>query len=138
MDWMEALIARLAGTAALAALAQDRISWFDRQRGDGVPALVLTAVFAGREWTHDGPDELDRPTVQFDCWAEVADQAVSLARELRLAMEAGGDATTAGGSSWRFHPAQLTGFGSEGEVNPDGGARLYRIRHDYEFHVEEI
>lgn len=128
----EALVNRLVASAGVAQFAHDRVSWFGRQRGDGLPALTLALVSPGREWTHGGPDNLDRAWVQFDCWADSAAGAVSLGRAVRAEME---QAATVLGVT--FHPAMLVGQATDDETNPDGGARLFRVRMDFQFYHEE-
>lgn len=128
----EALVARLAAAPAVAAVVGSRISFFGRQREDILPALMLTTIDPGREWTHAGPDWLDRAMVQFDCWGSTPAQVVALKTALRDVLEI---AATAGGI--KFHPAMLTSERWDEEVNPDGGQRLFRISLDYLFYHEE-
>ena len=129
----EALITRLAGVSAVADLVDDRISWFARVRGDGVPALSLGKISPGREWTHDGPSGLDRPRVQIDHWAATETEAVALARAVQAEMEVQADV-----AGTRFHPAMLDGEGWTDEGEQDGGAPLFRISRDYFFYHEQI
>lgn len=129
----EDLIARLAGVSSIAALVGDRISWFGRQRGDALPALMLSKISPGREWTHTGPDGLDRPRVQFDCWAAGDGDAAALARALRDALELSADVGTT-----RFHPAMIDGEGWSDDGEQDGGAQLFRISQDYLFFHETL
>lgn len=133
MPMEESMIARLAGVSGIAALVGDRISWFGRVRGDALPALALSKISPGREWTHGGPIELDRPRVQIDHWAATETEAVALARAVQAELEVQADV---GGT--RFHPAMLDGEGWTDEGEQDGGAPLFRISRDYFFYHEQI
>jgi hypothetical protein len=64
----EDLVARLAGVAPIAAIFDSRISWFELPRAAGLPAIMLTMVYPGEDWTHQGPMALTAPRVQFDVW----------------------------------------------------------------------
>lgn len=128
----EALTARLAGAAGVAAICGDRISFFGRQRDDALPALVLTTVSPGRAWTLTHPDNLDRAMVQFDCWGTSPAQVLALKMALRTELEA--EATVGG---IKFHPAMLAALRTDEETDPDGGPRLFQISLDYLFYHEE-
>ena len=132
MAMEEALIARLAGAAGIAALAGSRISWAGRVRGDPLPCLVLHLIAPGRAWSHDGPDGLDHPRVQFDAWAATLDDALALARAVRGEMEqaASQDGVT-------FHPAMLASAQWTDEGEQDGGSPLFRASQDFQFYYEE-
>lgn len=129
----EALVARLQLAPEVAFYAGNRVSWFGFNRGDALPAVALVKVSPGREWTHDGPDGLDRPRVQFDCRAASADAALALARAVQALVETADDVMGV-----RFHPAMIEreDFIDEGEQ--DGGAPLFRVSQDYLFYFEEI
>lgn len=129
MAMEENLVSRL---VALGTTAGSRVSWFGRQRGDALPAIQLTKVYPGRDWTMAEPDNLDRPRVQIDCWAASAGAAATLARAVRSGMESSATVSTT-----LFHPAMLDGEGWDEEESPDGGARLFRVRMDFQFYHEE-
>lgn len=133
MPMEEDLVARLTGDAAVAAIVGQRVSWFGRQRGDGFPALVLSKISPGREWTHDGPDELDRPRVQIDAYSDDPDEALALSRAVRAEME-----TTADVGDTRFHPAMIDTDQLVDDGELDGGQPLFRAVQDYQFYHEEI
>ncbi len=99
----------------------------------GAAQVVLLKLSQGREYTHDGPDGLDGPTVQFDCLSSLPGTAWALARAVREEMER--EATADGVQS---HPAQQLGetFGDDAEQ--DGGARLFRVSMDFQFYFEEL
>jgi Protein of unknown function (DUF3168) len=128
-----ALITRLNAVPAITGLTGDRISWFDRVRGDGLPALVLTQISPGREYTHDGPDELDRPRVRFDCWADDQVSAKALARAVLTTMESAADV-----GDVRFWPAELQVARDLPEAEQDGGAALFRVQQEFLFFHETI
>lgn len=126
----EALVARLVAAGTTAA---DRISWFGRVRGDGLPAVELTLISPGEEWTHDGPDGLDRPRVRFDIYAATDVGAVALGRAIRAEMQ--GEATVGG---VLFHPARLEASRMLDAEEETGGDPLFRLQHEYLFYHEEI
>lgn len=134
---MEAdMLARLVGVAGLSPVGT-RIAWGERPRGSSpeFPALVLTQVSPGREWTHDGPDGLDFPRVQFDFYGPSPEQLRTLFIALRDELEAT-PFTDQGGT--RFHQAFLeTRVGPTAEDLVDG-VRIFRIRCDFQFHHESI
>lgn len=127
------LVMRLQLAAEVGALAGDRVSWAGFQRGDGLPGIALYMISPGREWTHSGPDGLDRPRVQVDCRAATIEAAFELARAVRDELETAADV---GGT--RFHPAMLDGEGFIDEGEQDGGDPLFRVSQDFLFHHEEI
>lgn len=127
------LVTRLTGASAIAALCGQRVSWFWRQRGDAVPAISLTLISPGREWTHAGPDGLDGPRVQFDLWARTFDQVTALKAAVLAEME---QLREAGGT--RFHEGWLESERWVSEGEQDGGEMLLRIALDFMFYHEEI
>ena len=142
MPMEEALIARLNGAATINTITGDgvpgpagrqAISWFDRQRGDPLPGITLSKISPVREYDHSGPDRLDRPRVQIDCYARTSAAAAALHRAVRAEMEAGADV-----AGIRFHPAQLDGEGWTFDGEEDGGEPLYRASQDFLFYFEEL
>ena len=128
MAMEEALVARLSAATAVAGIAWDRISWFERPRRGGLPCVVLTMISPGREWTHGGPDGLDRPSVQFDCWAESDTAALALARAVQAEME---QPRTV--SDWVFHEGALEGQQIDTPDDLAGGLKLFRVSLDFSF-----
>lgn len=126
----EALVARL---VAADTSADDRISWFGRARGDGVPAIELTLISPGEEWTHDGPDGIDEPRVRMDLYAASDVEAVALGREVRAEMQVH---RTVGGVL--FHPARLDAARTLEAEEQDGGDPLFRIQQEYLFFHQEV
>lgn len=126
----QALVDRLQAALSLPA---GQVSWFERQRGEGLPAVTLTKVSPGRDYTHAGHDGLDGPRVQFDCWAGDAAGLLDLRDAVRAEMEAG--ATVSG---VRFTPGQVELESWVGEDKADGGQRLFRAILDILFYHEEI
>lgn len=128
MPMEEALVARLTGVTAISNIVGTNISWFERPRA--FPAVTLTEVFSGREWTQDGPDGLDAPRVQFDCWSTKPSQAEAIARLILAEMEQLTPVTVSG---WVFYPAWLEQRIRDAE-QIDGGAVIYRTALDLNFH----
>lgn len=130
MGMEEALIARLTGVGAIADLVVDRVSWFERPRAGGLSAITLTPVTVGEDWTHDGPDGLDGPRIQFDIWGRSSLEALALERAVRAEMETVTPVTVGG---CLFHPASLERRQWSVE-DLDGDTKVFRIQHDYEFY----
>lgn len=126
----EALVARLAASAPIAAIVGNRVDWFDRP--DGFPALVLTKAAPGREWNMDGPDGLDAPRVQGDCWALAKGTVAALARALRAEME---QPRTVGAIC--FHEGWLVGETWNAAEDIEGGETAFRVTMDFKFYFEE-
>lgn len=133
MAFEEALVARLQAAAAVAAIAGSRVSWFERPRIGGLPCVELTEIAPGEEWTHSGPDGVNRALVQFDAWAETATIAMQLARAVKTEMQRLPTVTAAG---WVFHPAALEMRRHEVD-DIDGGTKVYRVQQDFSFYHEE-
>lgn len=129
----EALVERVKADAVIGPLVGDVVSWFDRQRGDPLPAVTLTQVSPGREWTHSGPDGLDRPRVRLDIWSRDADQAAAMGRALLAMMET--DEVVDG---VRFHPAEFAANRWWNEGEQEGGEPLYRVQQEFLFFHEEV
>lgn len=131
MAMEEALVARL--VAALGATVGSRVSWFERQRSDALPALTLNPVSPGRDYDHAGADGLDFPRVQIDCWADRADTVQALRRAVRAEMETAADV-----SGVRFHPAFVENDTWIGADEQDSGLPLFRVILDFQFYHEEL
>lgn len=136
---MEAdLVARLdadAGTGVLVGRDADdvaSISWGLLVQGAPWPALVLTKVSPGRDYTHGGPDGLDGPRVQIDVLAETDIAADALAKAVIACMEGAG---TVGGTT--FHHGFLEGESWVDEGEQAGGKALFRIVLEFTFYHEE-
>ena len=130
MAMEEALVGRLRAALGLDA---GRVSWFERQRGEGLPAITLNKVYPGRDYSHGGHDGLPGPRVQFDCWGGTAAGAVALSRAVLAEME---QSATVDGV--RLTPGQLEMETWAGEDKADGGQRLFRAILDIQFYHEEI
>lgn len=125
-----------AGVAAAAGITGGAlsISWGLPKQGWPWPALVISMVDPGREYTHGGADGLDGPRVQFDALAETDVAATALADAVRAAIEAGG--TVAGAR--KFHPGWLESRTTVDEGNLEGGRPLFRVMQEFQFFHEEI
>lgn len=117
---------------AASTAAGDRVSWGNRARGDGLPALVLLMVSPGEEWTHDGPDGLNEPRIRVDCYARLDADADALAAEVKAEMAA---AATGGGVV--FHPASLEAERDLGDEDEAPGKPVYRVQLEFMFFYEE-
>lgn len=132
MAMEEDLVARLVADAGVSALVGEAVSWFERNRDDALPALVLTKVSPGRDYTHGGADGLDGPRVQFDCLGRTGTEAVALKRAVVACME---QAATVGDTL--FHIAFLEGENWIAQGEQDGGEALFQLSLDFIFYHEE-
>lgn len=136
MSWHIDLVNRLRGDSALAALVGQRIAWFEAARSwpDDATAIVMQEIDAGREYTHQGHDGLDRPRVQFDIYAVSGEVIFDVGARLVAAMEQAGIEQ----GSTRF------GFGflaNRRMLDPEtlaSGARVQRLSIAFEFTHEII
>jgi hypothetical protein len=124
------LRARIEANAGVAAIVGGAVSWFEKNRKDGYPCVILNTIDPGRDWTHGGPSGLDEPRVQIDSYGKTLAEADALALAVRAAMESGG---TFGGSV--FGPGMLESEVTATEDEQDGGQRLYRVSQDYTFTI---
>jgi len=132
MAMEEDLVARLVADAGVSAIVGEVVSWFERNRDDPLPALVLTKVSPGRDYTHAGGDGLDGPRVQFDCLGTMGDEAVALKRAVVACME---PAATVGDTM--FHNGFLEGETWISQGEQDGGEPLFQLSLDFIFYHEE-
>jgi hypothetical protein len=134
-----ALVARLAAVPAIAAITGANIAWLERPRRGALPAITLTMIYPGREYTHEGADELDMPLLQFDFWGEDADDLRALADLVITEMERQPHVDVApGGGVVRFHPAFLERDQDETPVDLDSDLKVYRIIQEWRFHWEVL
>lgn len=122
------LRARLEADAGIAAIVGGAVSWFEKNRRNVYPAVILNGIDPGRDYTHQGPDGLDLPRVQIDSYGTTAAQADALGLAVRAAME---PAQTFGSTA--FGPGFLEGENTFAEGEQDGGQSLYRVSQDYTF-----
>jgi hypothetical protein len=133
VSWRGDLVSRLRADATLASLLGTRIAWFEAGRSwTAFPQLVMQEISPGREYTHNGPDGLDGPRVQFDIYAATGTSAEAVEAALLACMEAGG---TRGDTT--FHPAFLEDRGMSAEDLADG-QRALRLRMDFIFYHETV
>lgn len=132
MPMEDDLLARLKAAAPIAAIVGQAINWFDRPRGT-FPAITLTKVSPGRNWTFDAPDGLDQPRVQFDFWALKKAQVAALARATLAEME---QPRTVGTTA--FEPADLDLERWPEAEDADGVGPVFRIQMDLTFFHSEV
>ena len=135
MSWRNDLITRLRGDAALAARLGARIAWFENARGWGqtYPQLVLQEISPGREYTHDGPDGLDEPRVQFDIYALSGGEIEAVEAALLAEMES---PANVGGTG--FDHAFLEGRRMLPSADLADQTRVLRMSMDFTFFHETI
>ena len=133
------LVTRLAGDAAISAIVntaldtEEAISWHGFQRGDNYPAIMLTMITPGEEWTHDGVDPIERPRVRFDIRGADADVLETLSVAIKAEMRGAADV-----SDTRFHPAMLEAERTINLDEQDGGELLFQVQLEFMFYHEEI
>ena len=135
MGWRGDLVTRLRADAALTAAVGVRVAWFEAARGwEAYPLLAMQEISAGREYTHDGPDGLDEPQVQFDIYGVSAAEVEAVEDALMAEMETA--AVDAG--STRFHMGFLQRRNAGKPEDLADGRRIFRMTLDYLFHWETI
>lgn len=123
----EALVARLKAADGVGGA----VAWGELPRQAALPSTTLTFITPGREYTHDGPTELDLARVQFDNWGASAPDALARARAVLTEME-----QAVAIADWQFQPAQLEGrLGPEPDDLADGG-KVWRVMLDLSFYHE--
>ena len=83
----EDLRAALLANAGVSALVGGRISWGLRPQGQALPAVSLTRVTGGYDYTLAERVRTTRPLVQIDCWAGAYGDAKALARAMATALD---------------------------------------------------
>ena len=134
---MEAdLLTRLGAVTGLAPLS-GRIAWIERPRKSSpeFPALVMTIVSPGRQWTLSGPDNLDRPRIQFDFYGTSLDQLRDLFAAFRDEMETTPFVDV---GATRFHPAMLDTQRDMPAEDLANGIRIFRFNADFQFYHETV
>lgn len=116
----EALRLKLLANPAIAAMVA-AVAWGARPDATALPAITLSQVSAGRNYTHEGADDLTDPLIQFDYWGRSQWEVIQLERLVTAEME-----TAATVSGVAFGAAFLE---SQQDFDPediDGGATVYR------------
>lgn len=134
MSWRADLLTRLRGDAALASVFGTRIAWFQAARSWATyPQLVLQEISPGREYTHNGPDGLDEPRVQFDIYADT--DASLLAGEAALMAEMEGTAQV---GATRFGNGYLAGRSTPDPDYLANNRPILRLSMDFTFFHESV
>lgn len=132
--WRQDLITRLTGDAPLAAVFGQRIAFFEAARSwDRYPQLVLQEISPGREYTHDGPDGLDRPRVQFDIYSDTGAALLDGETALLIAMER---EQTVGGTKFHFGFLDARSMPDPGDLANQ--RRILRLSMDFSFFHESV
>lgn len=127
------LITRLTEAAAIGAIVGDAVSWHERPATLGFPAIVLTGVSPGRDYTHDGADGLDEPRVQFDLFGLDAVELITLKRAVIAEMEQSAEVADV-----QFDEGFLeTEFTPPAEILADG-RRVYRVTQEWAFFFKPL
>ena len=135
MSWRGDLKDRLRGDAALQSLCANRISWFEARRSWAeYPQIVMQEISPGRDYTHDGPDGLDEPRVQFDILAEDGADIEAVETALLAEMEQAGVEQ----GSTRFGFGFLVDRRMLDPVDLGNNRRVQRLKMDFQFFHETI
>ena len=136
MDLQAAFRARLLANAPLSAAVSGRIYWGIRPQGSALPALVLTKVAPGQDWTHSGPGPMVNPWVQIDIYSADYPAAGPIAAALQAEMQRL-NRVTAGGWTF-FPPGTLASDQWPGVESLPDGIQAHRVIQDYRFWAEPI
>lgn len=90
-----AIIAALTGAAGVTALAGNRVFVAGARQGAVYPYVTVQRISTQGAAHLDGPSNLDWPRFQIDSWSPIANDAVTLAEAIRVAIDSVN--TTAGG-----------------------------------------
>jgi hypothetical protein len=133
MDLQEALHARLIASSPLNTLIGNSIHWGLRPQGRPLPAIVLTKVAPGQEWTFSGPGVALNPWVQLDYWGEDYPTLSTIVEAAQAEMQRLTRVTIGG---WTFYPpALLLSEQWPGVEQQKDGTKPHRVTQDYRFWV---
>jgi hypothetical protein len=119
----EDLIALMRGTAAISALAGDRVSAFDHPQGKGVPYVTAVTISGAEGLTLKGRDGLTDARAQIDCYDRTRAGAKALARAVITALH--------GHRGARFRLVSHLGTRDSREGGTNEAERLYRVSLDF-------
>lgn len=122
----EALVARLLASPAISMIAGPRVNWGFRVQGEGLPAITLFDVSAGRSYTYGGAAALEGPRVQVDCWATDFSGAKALARAVIATLEPPADV-----AGITFQGAFLANERGPTTEDLGGGLKVHRVSLDF-------
>ncbi len=125
------LVTRL---TAAATLAGEGISWFERAGDPAATTVMMTPVSPGRDYTHDGPDGLDGPRVQFNYVGTDPDALLTLRQQVRDAMEQVDPIAGETVGDTIFWPAEVVGSGALPVEDLADQTRLFGLYDDMMFH----
>lgn len=122
-----ALTAELLADAGVTALVGDRIFPMGGRQGTAYPYVTYMRISTAGAERLDGPNTLEWPRFQIDCWAAAAPtgsalQALSVAEAIRLAI----DNVPIDGD-----PAFAATFQDQSGPAPDEETRSFRVSQDY-------
>ncbi len=124
----EAIIARLLATAAVTAIAGQRITPGRRDQGSALPSLVLHKIDAPRGYHLSGDSGLVAARLQIDCWGASYASAKLLARAVINALS---------GVRWAQPGLRIDGILVEDEADDtfdESNQALFRTRLDLMVH----
>ena len=78
---------RLTGFSGLAALIGSRVDADNRQQNDPLPAITFLRIDSRRVWAMGSDTGLVRARYQFDIWTDNYADIISVAEQLRLALQ---------------------------------------------------
>lgn len=83
----EALTKRLLASTALGAWVGKSIFWGAKPEGKPSPYITMQIAARNRDYTHDGPDDLQYPRIQFDVYGKSKAEVTKISRVLLTEME---------------------------------------------------
>lgn len=135
MGMEESLIARLKAASGAEVLTEgpNRVTYFERVRGAGLPALSVMSISNTDGWTHDGPTGFDWVRVRIDEWATTRTGVIALKRVVRAEMQV---AKTV--DNVRFQRAERLAERTIDEGEQEGGEPLFHVQQEFGFYYEEL
>ena len=123
----EELAQRLIAAEALVAIGVgEDVNWVERPEGSTLPAITMLDVSGPKDYTHDGPTNLQYRRIRFNVWGKSYGQAKKVARLLSSELE-----TTHEGDNVVFEEAfQISSTDIPAE-RLEGGTKTFRIAMDF-------
>lgn len=109
------------------AMAGATVNWNARDRGAGLPAVVLRVITRGPDYIHAGPSGLVESRVQADCYGSTYMQAKTIAR----AVEARISAQRFMQGATKFNGAFVNGERDDFQAEANGADKMHRVIIDF-------
>jgi hypothetical protein len=117
-----ALITALLDDGGVSGLVSDRVFVWGSRQGTAYPYVTAQRISTAGASHLNGPNTLEWPRFQIDCWAQTALAALNCAEAVRAALD---NITVAG------DPTFTATFQDQSGPAPDGETRSFRVSQDY-------